>query len=423
MIPVSKKYGIFSETSEIEGRSFSASDDISAKGFQAAAGSRLLEGYRPVFDATAVARMREHLDLMGKTNMDEFGAGSFSVTGFEIPKNPFDPERSCGGSSGGAACAASIIDGHTALGTSASGSISVPAAFCGVIGITPTHGRVSRYGQIDSVSSMGPIGILASDAAIVKKYLPVISGKDANDPITSAQPELKFDKVLKSVAVPKGIDKDMNKDMRKAFNESIEALKSMSVDIEYAEMPNLKYAVPAHYILCAAETASGLAKYCGMRCGRQDGDLSMPFNDYFTHMRTKYFGNDVKLRIMMGTYVTMGNNRKELYLRSLGIRRMVLDEYKRVLETHDAVLTPSAPYIAPKFDEIHSKAVDQHEACRFAVPPVFCGLPSVSVPCGYSEGMPLGMQFVSGHWNESVLVSAAELCMGSFDMKRPEVTL
>ena len=426
---INKKYGMFSETaapSETYGRTFSVSDDIVAKNFQATAGSGILEGYFPVFDSTAVLRMKaQGYTMIGKTNMDEFGFGLFSTTGTGVPKNPFDLERSCGGSCGGAACAASLLDDHIALGTSAGGSISSPAAFCGVFGLTPTQGRVSRYGQIDSVSSMGPIGVFASESGRLKDCLTLISGKDDMDPVTTAQPELRIgNKKLGSVAIPNGAADDVSDAVRKAFDDSVSMLKSMSVDVEYVDMPCLRYALPANYILSATEASTNLARYCGMRCGRQDGDLSLPFNDYFVSFRTKYLGTEAKLRTMMGAYMTLGDNRKEKYLRSLGSRKLVIDEYKRILGTHDAVLTPSMPFIAPKFGDVAKMtATERYSAGRFVVPPVFCGLPCLSVPCGYSDCMPIGMQFVSDHWNEDVLLHAAEAWERSFTIRSAEASL
>ena len=420
---LSDRFHIFSETADVGGGNlFSVSDDISVRGMQATAGSNILEGYRPVFDATVVSRMRGGgYSLAGKTYTDEFGSNTFGVTGLGIPKTPFDPERACGGSSGGAACAAALFGGHVALGTSAGGSISSPAAFCGVFGLTPSQGRVSRHGQIDSVSSMGPIGILSSDAGTLRKSLPVISGRDDKDPSTAAQPVLKpGNRKLRSVAVPKGITDGVSDAVRRAFDESLDKLKGMSVDVDRVDFPNLRYAMPAHYILCVTETALNLARYCGLRCGR-DGDLSMMFDDYFTSVRTKYFGDETKLRLIMGTYMTLGGNRNTYYLRSLGVRQLVIDGYEDVLKTHDAVLTPTVPFIAPKFTEIRSMgSAETYSASRFAVPPVFCGLPCLSVPCGYSNGMPVGMQFVSGRWNEDLLVSAAEQWEKAFEIKHPE---
>jgi len=421
---LNERYRMFSETAEFSGgRTFSVSDDITARPFQATAGSKILEGYRPVFDATAVLRMKDDgASLIGKTNMDEFGFGMFSATGTYVPRNPFNAERSCGGSSGGAACAASVLEEHVALGTSAGGSISSPAAFCGVFGLTPTHGRVSRHGQIDSVSSMGPIGILASKSNMLRKYLTVISGKDEKDPLTAAQPGIGTKK-LRSAAIPRGIADSASGAVRKAFDDSVSLLKSMSVDIEYVDMPELRYAMPAHYILSVIESATCLAKYCGLRCGRQDGDMSLQFDEYFRSFRSRYFGKESKIRTIMGTYMTIGDNRRTYYLRALGVRKIVMDAFRNVLRTHDAVLTPSMPFVAPKFDEIGKmSSAESYNAGRFVAPPVFCGLPCLSVPCGYSDGMPAGMQFVSDHWNEDILLSAADMWDNAFKIRMPEVS-
>ncbi|MDR2866629.1 MAG: Asp-tRNA(Asn)/Glu-tRNA(Gln) amidotransferase subunit GatA [Methanomassiliicoccaceae archaeon] len=424
---INERYRMFSETAARpdDGPEFSVSDDIAAMGFQAAAGSRVLEGYRPVFDATAVSRLKAvGRSLVGKTNMDEFGFGMFTTTGPEVPRNPFDIRRSCGGSSGGAACAAAVLDDHVALGTSAGGSITSPAAFCGIFGLTPTHGRVSRYGQIDSVSSMGSIGVLASKSSMLRECLPVISGKDRMDPVSTVQPVLKLGKKLRSAAVPKGITDGVGKDVRKAFDDSLDVLRGMSVDVEYVDMPSLRYALPAHYILSVTETATNLVTYCGMRVGKQDGDLSLPFNDYFVSFRSRYFGREAKLRSIMGALMTSGENRNAFYLRSLGIRQLLLEDHKDVLRTHDVIVTPSMPSVAPNFSDIEGmSSVDRYVTGRFAVPPVFCGLPCLSVPCGYSGGMPAGMQLTSDHWDEGVLISAAEEWEKMFPMKRPEVSV
>ena len=426
MIPeLDKKYQMFSEAAvsyDCKKFTFSLSDDIVAKGFQATAGSEMLLGHRPVYDSTVATRMYSAGGtLVGKTNTDEFGSGMFSTTCAKIPKNPFDLERTCGGPCGGAACAASVIDEHVALAASAWGGITIPSAFCGVFGLTPTQGRVSRHGQIDSLSSMGPIGIISSKAEALRKNLQIISGKDQNDPVSMIQPELGNGK-LKSIAVPVGITDNVSEDVKKAFDEFVEKLKGMSIDVAYVKIPELEYAMSAHYILATTEFSLNLATYCGMRTGQQNGDMSLPFDDFFTYFRSKYFGPATKMNIIAGTYMTLGDNRNKYYLRALGIRQTVLDSFKKVLKDHDTILTPSTPFIAPKFSDIKIMSyADSYMTGRFAIPPVFCGLPCVSVPCGHSE-MPIGMQFVSDHWREDLLLSAAELCESSFKIRRPEVS-
>ena len=306
---VNDKYGMFhamTEKESVEGSfHFSAKDNLTSKDMETCSGSRILEGYRPAFDATAIAKMRAAGgELVGKTNMDEFGFGTFSAnSGFEVPRNPFDTERACGGSSGGSACAAAVFEDHVSLGVSTGGSICCPASFCGVYGIAPTYGRVSRYGLIDYGNSLDKIGILSSKATDLRKYLGIIAGKDEKDPTSCVQPDFNPGyRKLGSVAVPKEGMEGLSKDVESAFRKSLETLESMGTEIEFVEMPSLKYAMPAYYVLATSEASTNLARYVGMRYGQQEGDLSLKFDDYFTSFRSEYFGDEAKRRILLGTF-------------------------------------------------------------------------------------------------------------------------
>ncbi|MBQ2763140.1 MAG: Asp-tRNA(Asn)/Glu-tRNA(Gln) amidotransferase subunit GatA, partial [Candidatus Methanomethylophilaceae archaeon] len=243
---------------------FSAKDNLTSYDFETCAGSRILEGYRPPFDATAISKMREAGGfLAGKTNMDEFGFGTFSAnSGFGIPKNPYDLNRSCGGSSGGSACAAAVLEDHVSLGVSTGGSIVCPASFCGVYGIAPTYGRVSRYGLIDYGNSLDKVGVLSAKAEDLAKYLPIISGKDQRDPTSCVQPDFpKEFRKIKSVAVINEAIEGISKDVKQNFDESVEKIRSMGIDVEFVSMPVLKYAMPAYYILATSEASTNLARY------------------------------------------------------------------------------------------------------------------------------------------------------------------
>lgn len=410
------------------GFQFSAKDNLNTVDYETCCGSMILEGYHPAFDATAVAKMRAAGGkLVGKTNMDEFGFGSFSTTSaFGIPRNPFDLERSCGGSSGGSACAAAVLDGHVSLGVSTGGSICCPASFCGVFGLVPTYGRVSRYGVLDYGNSLDKVGLLSSSAADLKKFLPVISGRDDMDPTSCAQPELKLEgRKIKTVTVPREAMDGLSKDVGAAFVDALEKLKSMGVDVEYVDMPALKYALPAYYILATSEASTNLAKYCGMRYGQQEGDLTLKFDDYFTYFRTKYFGDEAKRRILIGTYTRMAGFRDRYYAKSLKVRLYVIDAYKKMLKEHDAVLTPTMPFVSPRFDEISKMtAGDHYSADYLTVPANLAGTPHLSVPCGYdASGMPIGMQFVTDHWNEDPLLTMATDWEKNFDVRKAEVGL
>lgn len=405
---------------------FSAKDNLTSYDMETCSGSRILIGYHPSFDATAIAKMRDAGGkLIGKTNMDEFGFGTFSTnSGLEVPRNPYDLERACGGSSGGSACAAAVFEDHVSLGVSTGGSICCPASFCGVYGLAPTYGRVSRFGLIDYGNSLDKIGPLSAKAGDLRKFTNMIAGKDPKDPTSCVQPEMSNGyRKAQSVAVPKEGVEGLSKDVEKAFNEALETLKSMGVDVEYVDMPSLKYAMPAYYILATSEASTNLARYVGMRYGQQDGDLSLKFDDYFSSIRSEHFGDEAKRRILLGTFTRMEGYRDRYYAKARQVREVVIADYKRVLENHDAVLAPTMPFTAPRFDDIsRMSALDSYKADYLTVPANIAGTPHMSVPCGYdSDGMPIGMQFVADHWDEEILFSIAEDWEKMFTIVKPEV--
>ena len=430
---VNEKYQMFSAfTSETETDAkfiFSAKDNLTSKDFETKAGSRILEGYYPPFDATPIRKMREAGGfLSGKCNMDEFGFGTFSTnSAFGVPRNPFDLNRSCGGSSGGSACAAAVFDDHVSLGVSTGGSIVCPASFCGVYGLAPSYGRVSRYGLIDYGNSLDKVGLLSFKASDLRKYLPIISGKDAHDPTSMVQPELDLGKrKMKAVAIPKQAmeGEGISKGVMECFDSSVETLKGMGIDVEYVDMPALKYSIPAYYVIATSEASTNLARYCGMRYGHQDGDYTLKFDDYFTSFRSQYFGDEAKRRILLGTFTRMVGYADRYYNKALQVREAIIADYKKQFERFDAVITPTMPFISPKFDDISKmSALDSYKADFLTVPPNITGMPHLSVPCGYSEGMPVGLLFTSDHWNEDVLIDAAERWDEAFTVRHAEVSL
>ena len=430
---VNERYQMFSVfTSETDTDAkfiFSAKDNLTSKDFETKAGSRILEGYCPPFDATPIAKMRAAGGfLSGKCNMDEFGFGTFSTnSAFGVPRNPFDLNRSCGGSSGGSACAAAVFDDHVSLGVSTGGSIVCPASFCGVYGLAPSYGRVSRYGLIDYGNSLDKVGLLSFKASDLRRYLPIISGKDVHDPTSMVQPELDLGKrKMKSVAIPKQAmeGEGISKGVAEAFDASVETLKGMGIDVEYVDMPTLKYSIPAYYVIATSEASTNLARYCGMRYGHQDGDYTLKFDDYFTSFRSQYFGDEAKRRILLGTFTRMVGYADRYYNKALQVREAIIADYKKQFERFDAVITPTMPFISPRFDEISKmSALDSYKADFLTVPPNITGMPHLSVPCGYSEGMPVGLLFTSDHWNEDVLIDAAERWDKAFTVKHAEVEL
>ncbi|MEM0448517.1 MAG: amidase family protein [Methanomassiliicoccales archaeon] len=406
---------------------FSAKDNLCALGFQARAGSKILEGYRPPFDATAVRRMKEEgAILIGKTNMDEFGFGTFSTnSAYGIPRNPFDESRSCGGSSGGAAAAACLLPGHVSLGVSTGGSISCPACFCGVIGLTPTYGRVSRYGLIDYANSLDKIGLLVREAASLQRWLPVISGRDSNDPTSCAQPPLTLSgRGIESVAIPREALNHLDPDVHRTFNKALASLiGEHGIRIEEVSMPSLRYALSAYYVLATSEASTNLARYCGMRFGVRNPDITKHFNEFFAETRSAYFGTEAKRRILLGTYARMVGFRERYYMKALAVRQLIISEYQRIFHDFDAVLTPTMPFLAPKLDDVKKmRPLEVYQADFLTVPPNLAGLPHISLPCGYIQSLPVGMQLVAPHWEERVLLDAARKWTSTFTLKFPEVS-
>jgi aspartyl-tRNA(Asn)/glutamyl-tRNA(Gln) amidotransferase subunit A len=365
--------------------------------------------------------------LAGKTNVDEFGFGSFCTnSSFGIPKNPFDLKRSCGGPSGGSACAAAVIEDHVSLGASAGSSVCCPASFCGIYGLAPTYGRVSRYGVIDCAGSLDRVGLLSADPKKLAEFLPVISGKDQRDPTSCAQPVLELKgKKIRSVAVPDEALTGVSKDVLSGFGSSLDVLKGMGIEVNTIKMPSLKYGIAALHALAAAETSTFLASFVGMRYGQQEGDLSLKFDDYFTSIRSEYFGDEAKRMILLGTYARMAGQRDRYYIKALKVRQSIISSYKKILADHDAVLTPTMPYVSPGFDEISVMTpAEMYDAGRLTAPSELAGMPHLSVPCGYDgNGMPIGMNIVTDHWMEDQLITFANEWDSAFEVRRPEVSL
>jgi aspartyl-tRNA(Asn)/glutamyl-tRNA(Gln) amidotransferase subunit A len=435
LLRLNERFRIFSELAEdLSGLleypplpTFSAKDNLCATGFQARAGSRILEGYRPPFDATPIAKMRkEGMLLIGKTNMDEFGFGTFCTnSGYGVPRNPFDEGRACGGSSGGAAAATSLLEGHVALGVSTGGSISCPASFCGILGLTPTYGRVSRYGLIDYGNSLDKVGLMTRDAPSLRTWLQTISGPDPKDPTSCVQPRLDLSpRRVERIAVPKESMLNLSSGVESKFTESLLRLQEEhNILIDEVSMPSLRFALSAYYVLATSEASTNLARYCGMRFGVRNSNISQHFNDFFSETRSANFGAEAKRRILLGTYARMVGFRDRYYMKALAVRQLVISEYKRILKDHDLVMTPTMPFIAPMFSEIEKmRPLEAYQTDFLTVPPNLAGLPHLSLPCGYVDSMPVGMQAVASHWEERALLDIAERWTSKFQIRFPEVS-
>ena len=406
------------------GVAVSVKDGICVKGVESTAGSRILKGYKPLFDATVIRRVKDAGGIIiGKTGQDEFGFGSFSVNvglDFKIPRNPFDKQRSCGGSSGGAGGISQKASfPHIALGESTGGSIVEPASFCGIFGLCPTYGRVSRYGLIDyanSLDKIGPMGKHMYDAALL---LEVISGFDQNESTTMNKPIENYanfiNKNIKNmkIGIIKEAFKDIDGKVDKTVNEGIKKLEENGVKIQEVSLNfPIKHGLSAYYILAASEASTNLAKYCGMRYGASD-KLEGNFNQYFTKVRSHNLGLEAKRRIILGTFARMSGYRDAYYIKATKVRMKIVEEYKRMFKKFDALISPTAPILPPRFSEIEKLSpLQQYMMDVMTVAPNVAGLPHLNVPVGFSDKLPVGMLMIADHLQESRLVQLGSVFDG-----------
>ena len=398
------------------GVAISVKDSICVKDVESTAGSKILQGYKPLYDAFVIQKVKKEGGIIiGKTSQDEFGFGGFSINvgiGYKIPKNPFDIERSCGGSSGGAAGLSQKLSSHIALGESTGGSIVEPASFCGVYGFCPTYGRVSRYGLIDFANSLDKIGPIGRTIEDVSLLLNVIAGYDKNDStslnIKNEDYESYLKKTVKGMkigiiksAFAEGVERDVEKNVYNGIQElEEEGAKTEEISLE---LP-IKYGIATYYMIATSEASTNLAKYCGMRYGISE-KLEGNFNEYFTKVRSNNFGDEAKRRIILGTFARMAGYRDAFYLKAMKVRTLMINEYKKAFKRFDALVSPTAPILPPKFSEIEKLApLQQYMIDVMTVSPNIAGLPHLNVPVGFEKNLPVGMLLIADHLQEGKLI-------------------
>ncbi len=419
-----KKFEIFNTLNEeklqdaqpgLFGLPFSVKDCICVKGMQSAAGSKILEGYKPPFDATTIEKIKkEGAFILGKTNQDEFGFGTFSTnSGYGIPKNPIDPTRSCGGSSGGAAAAVAALGPHISIAESTGGSISAPAAFCGIVGLTPTYGLVSRYGLIDYANSLDKIGTMGKSVYDAALGLSFIAGHDAKDSTSiNKKPEtyhenLNIDLKKVKIGIPKEYTHGLDKKIGKCFWDSIKKMETLGAAYKEVSLPHTKYSLAAYYIIATAEASTNLAKFSGMRYG-QEAEISGNFNEYFSKIRSKNFGKEAKRRILLGTFARMAGYRDQYYMKAMKVRTLVIQDFQKAFKACDVLAAPTMPVVAPKFSEIEKLTpVENYMMDILTVAPNLAGVPMVSLPCGKADSMPVGLHLIGDHLQEKKVLQVA----------------
>src|SRR5713226_5254869 len=391
-------------------------DVMSTRGVRTTAGSKILGNYIPPYDCTAVARMEAAgAVVLGKLNCDEFAMGSSTENSAWHPvHNPRDLSRVPGGSSGGSAAAVAADMAVVTLGSDTGGSIRQPAAFCGVVGLMPTYGRVSRYGLIAFASSLDHIGPLAKtvkDAAIV---LRTIAGRDPMDSTSADLPVPNYvaelEKPVRGVKI--GVAKEylgegLDSEVRKAVEAAIQKLANLGCEIVQISLPHTKYAIPTYYIVATAEASSNLARYDGVRYGYRAGD-ARTLSEMYRRSRDHGFGAEVKRRIMLGTYALSAGYYDAYYLKAQKVRTLLTRDFEEAFKKVDAIVTPTSPTAAFKLGEKVDDPLAMYLADIYTVTADLAGIPGISVPCGEThEKLPIGLQILGRHFDEATILRVA----------------
>jgi aspartyl-tRNA(Asn)/glutamyl-tRNA(Gln) amidotransferase subunit A len=394
-------------------------DNLCTRGLTTTAGSRVLDGYMPPYDATVVSRLeRAGAVVVGKTRCDEFAMGSSTENSAYGPvKNPWALDRIPGGSSGGSAAAVAAGMVPVALGSDTGGSVRQPAALCGVTGLKPTWGRVSRYGLIAFASSLDQIGPFArtvEDAALV---LQAIAGPDPCDATAAQAPVADYAAALegthglegRTIAVPKRLlEEGVDTAVRQAFDSAVEALEARGAKVIDVELPHSRHAIAIYYLIATAEASSNLARFDGVRYGvRAPLDPGDTLAAMYERTREAGFGPEVKRRIVLGTYVLSAGYYDAYYLKALQVRTLIRQDYERALAVADAVALPTSPTPAFRFGERTADPLKMYLADIFTVSAPLAGLPAISVPCGFAESLPVGLQLVGRPFDEATLFRVA----------------
>lgn len=399
-------------------------DSISTRGIQTTCASKILTGYLPPYDATVIeALKKEGAIILGKTNMDEFCMGSSTETSYFGPtKNPHDLTRVPGGSSGGSAAAIAAGESILALGSDTGGSIRCPASFCGITGLKPTYGFVSRYGLIAYANSLEQIGPMASTVMDTALLLEVIAAKDKWDSTQLKLPnnaptnyrcswldEPRTERAAikgMRIGVPREFIEGCSPEVERSVWEAIHTFEDFGATYEEIRMRNLNYALASYYLIAMSEASSNLARFDGLRYGLRTGK-DEDWHTTFSRIRSEGFGEEVKRRIILGTYALSAGYYGKYYLKALKVRTLIKHEFEEALKSHEILAMPTMPFVAFKLGERIKDPLSLYLADVNTVSVNLAGVPSISLPCGFSHGLPIGLQLVAKHFEEDALLRAA----------------
>ena len=412
----------------LDGVPIAVKDNICTKGQKTTCASKILENFVPAFDAEAVKRLEDAgMIVLGKTNMDEFAMGSTTETSaFGVTKNPWNTEHVPGGSSGGSCAAVAAGEAVLALGSDTGGSIRQPAAYCGVTGLKPTYGRVSRYGLIAYASSLDQIGPVGRNVKDCAALFEVLAGHDAKDS-TSSEKEVESLECLtegglkgKKIGIPREyFAEGTNEEVKKALTDAMELMKQNGAEVEYFSLKMVDYVIPAYYIIACAEASSNLERFDGVKYGYRNMEAT-ELHEMYKKSRAEGFGEEVKRRILLGSFVLSAGYYDAYYLKALKAKALIKKEFDQAFEKYDCILAPASPTTAPKIGTSLCDPLQMYLSDIYTVAVNLAGLPAVSMPCGRdSQGLPVGMQIIGDCFQEKKILQTAaayEALRGPFPM-------
>jgi len=392
-------------------------DNILVEGEKTTCASKILENFIAPYDATVIEKLKKAGALIiGKTNLDEFAMGSSTeYSAFFQTRNPWDTNRVPGGSSGGSAASVAVLSAPVALGSDTGGSIRQPASFCGVIGIKPTYGRVSRYGLVAFASSLDQIGVFGRRTEDVALVLEIISGWDDKDSTSVNMPVPKWSEEIKKepkglrIGLPKEFfEYDLQPQIKEAFDNFIKELEKEGFEIKEVSLPHVKYSIPTYYIVAPSEASSNLARYDGVRYGYRTKDYKDIFEMY-AKTRDEGFGPEVKRRIMLGTFALSAGYYDAYYLKAQKVRRLITNDFIKAFEEVDLIASPTTPTLPFKLGERLENPIEMYLSDILTVPANLAGLPAISIPIAWKDGLPVGGQLIAKHWDETTLLQVSYL--------------
>lgn len=413
---VDEKIARGEEIAFLEGIPGAIKDNICTKGVKTTCASRILQKFVPPYDATVVQKLAaQNPVVLGKTNLDEFAmGGSTENSAFHPTHNPWNTDCVPGGSSGGSAAAVAAGTAVWALGSDTGGSIRQPASFCGVVGMKPTYGRVSRYGLVAYASSLDQIGPITKDVTDCANILNIIAGRDEMDSTSIDKEVPDYTKSLVQdvkglkIGLPKEyFVKGMDPEVEGAVKAAVKQLESLGAEVVEISLPNTDYAISTYYLIAPAEAATNLARYDGVSYGERAEDAA-DLVEMMTKTRSQYLGEEVKRRIMIGNYALSAGYYDAYYLKALKVRRLVKEDYDKAFKEVDVIICPAAPSVAYKIGEKIDNPLEMYLQDACTVPLNLAGLPGISVPCGYNKDkMPIGMQIIGKALDEEILIRVA----------------